>query len=266
MELLDTLLGTLVKYPLKCRNQAADSFFYDVESLEPAEREMLSPLVDLKGTIVVVSPRGGGIRHYKSSLGFMLEQGDRIEIVAVAGVGSSALGTAALARNVADHFKRDVAGVITGYGMADVALEGLGGWFYYGGIDRLRYKMEQCVDESMTAQVPASPRETRATALRTEAKERELVPDLGYPMGSFDVLGNSDAATLRDILLAGPPRLRLLVGHSKGNLLISFTLNHMKDELQSVAAELSNKHHPLFNRLSVVTLGAVVDSQPLLSD
>ena len=143
---------------------------------------MLSPLVGPEGTITVVSPRGGGIRHYKSSLGFMLEQGDRIEIVAVAGVGSSALGTAALARNVADHFKRDVAGVITGYGMADVALEGLGGWFYYGGIDRLRYKMEQCVDESMTAAGSSFPSETRAysTSDRGQRKGASARPRLPH--------------------------------------------------------------------------------------
>ena len=59
--------------------------------------------------------------------------------------------------------------------------------------------------------------------------------------------------------MAGPPKLRLLIGHSKGNLLISFVLNHMRGELESLADELHDKRHPLFNRLSVVTLGAVVD-------
>jgi hypothetical protein len=260
VELLETLFGNLLKSPLKLRNQAADSFFYDVDALDLAEREMLSPLTDLKGTIIVVSPRakGGGIRHYKSALGFMLEEGNRIELIAVAGVGSSVLGTAALARNVADHYDQDVAGIVTGYGLADVVLESVGGWFYYGGIDRLRYKVEQGVERLFTPQVPAARPEVRAAGPGTEARERGLVPDLGYPMGSFDVLGNSDVRTLRDILLAGPPKLRLLIGHSKGNLLISFVLNHMKGELESLAEELHDKRHPLFNRLSVVTLGAVV--------
>jgi len=57
VELLETLFGNLLKSPLKLRNQVADSFFYDVDALDLAEREMLSPLVDLKGTIIVVSPR-----------------------------------------------------------------------------------------------------------------------------------------------------------------------------------------------------------------
>jgi hypothetical protein len=261
VELLESLFGNLLKSPLSLRNQAADSFFYDVESLEPAEREMLSPLVDVKGTIIVVSPRarGGGIRHYKSALGFMLEEGNTIEVIAVAGVGSSVLGTAALARNVADHFGRDVAGIVTGYGMTDLVLEGMGGWFYYGGIDRLRYSLEQGVDQLFSAQVPPGRPPARADMPQPEDGERGLVPDLGYPMGSFDVLGNSDVRALHDILLAGPPRLRLLIGHSKGNLLISFVLNHMNDELENMTEALHNAHHPLFNGLSVVTLGTVVD-------
>jgi hypothetical protein len=261
VEPLNTLFGSVFASPLEMRNQAADSFFYDVDALDRAEREMLSPSVNLKGTILVVSPRakGGGIRQYKSALGFMLEEGNRIEVVAVAGVGSSALGTAALARNVADHYDRDVAGIVTGYGLTDVVLEGLGGWFYYGAIDRLRYQVEQGVERLFTPQAPAARPEARAAAAGTEAREREGFPDLGYPLGSFDVLGNSDVRTLRDVLLAGPPRLRLLIGHSKGNQLISFVLNHMKGELGAIAGELRDARHPLFNGLSVVTLGAVVD-------
>ena len=196
MELLETLFGNLLKSPLKLRNQVADSFFYDVDALDLAEREMLSPHVDLKGTIIVVSPRakGGGIRHYKSALGFMLEEGNRIEVVAIAGVGSSVLGTAALARNVADHYDRDVAGIVTGYGLTDVVLEGFGGFFYYGAIDRLRYEAERRVDRLLTPQVPAARPEVCPAAPGTGAGERGLVPDLGYPLGSFDVLGNSDVA------------------------------------------------------------------------
>lgn len=47
----------------------------------------------------------------------------------VAGVGSSVLGAAALGRNVANLFGFDVISIIAGYGMADLPLEALGGWF-----------------------------------------------------------------------------------------------------------------------------------------
>ena len=271
MEILGTLFGSLLTYPIRMRNQAADCFFYDVEALTLAEREALSPLVDMKGTIIVVPPRATGdvIRQYKTAFGFMLEEGDRIEMLAVAGVGSSVLGTAALARNVADHYEQDVAGIVTGYGLADIAVEGLGGYFYYGMIDRLRYKVERHVDRMLAPQLPDARREALTVAARAGVSDeaaraaagetRTLVPDFGYPLGSLDALGNSDVRALRDILLAGPPKLRLLVGHSKGNFLIGFVLNHMKDELEAMADELRNRHHPLFNHLSVVTLGAVVD-------
>jgi hypothetical protein len=260
----------LFKYPIKLRNQVADSFFYDVGALDPAEKDMLSPLVDLKGSIIVVSPRNAArkdkIRHYKSALMFNLQEGASIQAIAVAGVGSSVLGTAALARNVADYTGWDVAGIVTGYGLSDVVVEGLGGWFYYGGIDRFRYKMEQDVDRLLTPKAPATRPEAgdrpllspEARATRPEAEFFEP----GYPLGSFDALGDSDVRTLHDILLVGPPKLRLLVGHSKGNLLISFALNHMKGELgdmANMANKLREARNPLFNHLTVVTLGAVVD-------
>jgi len=254
MELLDSPIGSLFKFPFELRNQAVDLFFYDVGALTPPEWEMLSPLVDLKGTIVVVSPRTAHrpdkVRHYKSALRFMLEEGKNIQAIAVAGVGSSVIGTAALARNVADYTGWDVAGIVTGYGMADLVVESLGGWFYYGGIDRFRYEVELAIDRLLTP---------GATATRADAGGSRRSIASGYPLGSFDVLANSDVRTLYDILLAGPPRLRLLVGHSKGNLLISFVLNHMKDELGDRAVTLREAHNPLFDHLRAVTLGAIVD-------
>jgi hypothetical protein len=60
-------------------------------------------------------------------------------------------------------------------------------------------------------------------------------------------------------LLAGPPRLRLLLGHSRGGLLLSFALNYLKDELGDRAIRFRESRHPLLDHLRVVTLGAVVD-------
>jgi hypothetical protein len=254
VELLDNQFTNLWLYPIKLGNQAADRFFYDVGNLEPSEWERLSPLAELKGTIIVVSPhsarREDKLRHYKSALRFMIEEGDGIKAIAVAGVGSSVLGTASLARSVADSTGWDVAGIVTGYGLADLVVESLGGFFYYGEIDRLRYEFELILDRLLT---PV------ASAPQAAAGDGRRLTGLGYPLGSWDALGNSDVHALYDVLLAGPPRLRLLVGHSKGNLLLSFVLNHMKDELGDRASRLRESRHPLFDYLTVVTLGAVVD-------
>jgi hypothetical protein len=172
----------------------------------------------------------------------MIEEGESIKAIAVAGVGSSVLGTASLARSVADSTGWDVAGVVTGYGLADLVVESLGGFFYYGGIDRVRYEFELILERVLT---PAAPAASTGAARPSSS----LGP--GYPLGSWDALGNSDVRALYEVLLAGPPRLRLLVGHSKGNLLISFVLNHMKDDLGERALRLREARHPLFDHLTV---------------
>ena len=84
--------------------------------------------------------------------------------------------------------------------------------------------------------------------------EDYFYPETGQPIGSsFTTLEDRNfdgVSETYDILLAGTPRLRLLVGHSKGNLLISFVLNHMKDELGDRAARMSESRHPLFDHLT----------------
>ena len=244
MDWLDAEILNLFKFPLKERNQLIDLLFYDVGALTSAERSMLSPLVDLKGTIVVVSPRAAGreIRHYKTALRFMLKEGDRVQAIAVAGVGSSVLGTAALARNVADFYGIDVAGIVTGYGMLDVVAEALGGWFFYGITDRFRHAAESAA-EKLLMPLP----EARFTPPDAEDLDK-LILTLDSPLVEG---GNSDVGTLLDILISRPKNLRLLLGHSKGDLLISFVLNRMVDELEG-------EHHPLYDELAVATLGAVV--------
>jgi hypothetical protein len=84
-------------------------------------------------------------------------------------------------------------------------------------------------------------------------------------MGGWFVLGLQERAGLRsdlieptpdvkiliEILLADPPHLELLVGHSKGSLLVDFVMERFVEELEGGT-------HPLLDRLTVRTLGAVV--------
>lgn len=144
----------------------------------------------------------------------MDKESQGIRAIIVAGVGSSAYGTAALARNVADTYNFDVAGIVAGYGGLDMPTEALGGWFVLG--------------------------------LQERAGLRST--DLVAP--------TADVKTLVDILLANPPQLEYLVGHSKGSLLIDFALEQFVEELQ----EMSNpsRYDRLIDRLNIVTLGAVV--------
>jgi hypothetical protein len=202
--------------PLKVRNRFWDSVFYDVGSLTLDDWEALAPLTFEEGDIVVVPPSGAGqkIRHYKHTFRYMNKEGQNIRAIVVAGVGSSVLGTAALARNVADTYNFDVAGIVTGYGGSDLITEALGGWFVFGALDRAGLRF----DNERIAKTP-------------------------------------DVATLVNILLNDPSQLELLVGHSKGSLLIDFVLQWFLDELQDVP---DSHYENLFNRLNIVTLGAVV--------
>ena len=164
----------------KQRNAVLDNFFYDTTRLTMEERAKLTPLADREGSIIVVPPSNSDreIRHYSRALRFMTKEGPAIRAIAVAGVGSSALGTAALARSIADALDADVAGIVTGYGMSDMMSEALGGWFAFGAADRIRHTMERAF-----------------ARMRPAALAESVTP-------------RSDAAaTLAEILLAAPPKL-----------------------------------------------------------
>jgi hypothetical protein len=210
------------------RNAVIDNFFYDTASLTLEEKAKLSPLVDREGSIIVVPPSNSDrrIRYYKSALRFMHKEGPALRAIAIAGVGSSALGTAPLARNVADALDTDVAGMVTGYGLSDVMSEALGGWFAFGAVDRIRYTMEKFFERMRPA------------------------------MSAAMLADETDAsATLCEILLAGPPKLDYLVAHSKGSLVVAHALQRFVEDPEG-------DESPLFERLRITTLGTVVGLPP----
>jgi len=252
--LLDyTPLGLAVK----ARNALFDTVFYDVRSLTFEEWMGLNPLADRKGKIIVVSPTGSKkketIRHYKSAQTFLKKEGNSVFAV-VTGVGSSVVGTAALARNVADACKgmvgeevEDVAGVVSGFGASDVVQEGLGGYFFYGMLNQSRFLFETAMEN---ANAIISDSFAKATNIRAQVGKI-----FGTPLPDYVPIG-VDVHALEHILDARYEHrntsIRLLVGHSKGNLLIADTLDHMSEEYEGV----QNK---AFQNLAVVTLGSVVD-------
>ena len=253
MNSLEAQLSNVAKLPIKQRNIGIDSVFYDTTSLDADEQDKLNPLVDREGSIVVVSPRAERqpIRHYKTALRFMIKEGNSIQGLAVAGVGSSVLGTAALARNVADSYGFDVAGLVTGYGIADLITEALGGWFFYGYADRFRHSLEWVSETLLT-----SPRRAVSQQIATATKMKAMSArvDAGaLPSFDFEVPPppSADLQTLRDLLIATPASLKVIVGHSKGCLLTSFALNHFVDDMEG-------DPHPFYETLTIVTLGAVV--------
>lgn len=238
-------LGNVLTAPWKERNQFVDAAFYDVGALDKQETAQLSPLVDREGSVLVVPPRGAGpLRHYANALQFITGESDPAQAVVVAGVGSSVLGAAALARNVADHYDMDVAAIVSGYGITDVIIEGLGGWFFYGAIDRAWRQIESLANNVAAAWQDV---QTSTAEMCAEKSAEETPAAHGVALGLDQ---STDIGTLYDILTVNP-KLRLVLGHSKGNLLISFALRHF-------AHQMDAHSHPLDEQLTIVTLGAVV--------
>lgn len=231
--------------PLRLRNTALDAVFYDVGSLTALEMTQLLFLNAQKGSVIVVSPTQAKnpIRYYQRALRFIAREGDRIRAISVAGVGSSVIGAAALARNVADALDEEVAAIVTGYGVADVLNEALGGAFVYGLSDAIRRASEDMLQWLVKPMSKTPP-------LRGELTIPSDLLDPSSP--GFGLPGDEDTTTLADILLSHPKKLDLLVGHSKGSLIIDAAL---EDYVSGMEGDAS----PLYHRLKVVTLGAVSD-------
>jgi hypothetical protein len=125
------------------RNALLDALFYDIGVVSQEEASAISPWLAAEGAILIVPPSGAGSLILCPSLDdFVSAGGEDVRVLAVAGVGSSALGSAAFARNVADATGTKVAAVVSGYGLADVAAEALGGFFWFGGINSIRHLFE----------------------------------------------------------------------------------------------------------------------------
>jgi hypothetical protein len=204
---------------LRQRNAVLDWLFYDVGVITPDEAVRLSPWLAAEGAILCVPPSGAGpIEIFASVTDFATAHGQHVRALAVAGVGSSALGAAAFARNVADALGAPVAAVVSGYGLADLATEALGGFLLFGAANALRHQFAGLE----RLREPVGPGASKSTGA---ARRRR-----------------SDTDTVLALLEHRALGLKLLVGHSKGNLVISEALYRLKTHdaarLRALAAQL----------------------------
>lgn len=219
--------------PLVWRNATLDWAFYDVGNLSPAEFGLLAAETTLEGAILVVHPNpwraGVAIEKFEGFEGFRAAPGALLEHFTVAGVGSSDVGAAALARTLANHLGKPVGAIVAGYGAADLMAEAAGGWFFFGRANRL-------------LSAPSLPSRAAATrALATlDAVAATLPPEarLGW-----------DTATLLRLLREPERRVRTLLGHSKGCLALSWALN--------VLALADAEAFARLGETEVITAGAV---------
>lgn len=237
---------------LKARNTILDKVFYNVGGLTAAEVETLTRRTTSEGRILIVHPAGtrgqNGVMPFDDHASVRASPGALLEQFCMAGVGSSDLGAAALARDIANATGKPVGAIVAGYGLLDVVTEGLGGWAYLGAMNRLLTLMDTSLraaehDEETPAQEPVevtsavtAPGTTGIASLATGWITR-------------------DSAALRRFFLDGDRDVRLLVGHSKGCLSIADTMGRLARTGDAAV-------HARLARVSIVTTGAVVRFPP----
>jgi len=241
-----------------CRlfNTVLDSMFYDVSTLRTALAEKDAPMrardekppsriIDFdalrnpEGSLLLIHATKAPYVHRYESVEKYLDSPHQetreVNIATITGVGSSALGSAALAWDISVALKKPVLAIVPGYGVADVVLQGLGGWFAFGLHDFLGSKT--LIQAGLAMAAPKTARIGRK--LPATAPQEPTVrgaPIFRYGSGSSDVL--------HALLERRTTPFRVLVGHSKGALQIN-------NAIQSLPAERTQG-------LRVVTLGCPI--------
>lgn len=213
---------------LRYSNAAADWAFYDVSALNTAEFNYLVHQKTLEGTILVALPsdeKEMGILKYKDFTELKEGVGKPLKRFSIAGVGSSDVGAAALARTLANFYNEPVGAIVAGYGMADMLQEAMGGWFVLGGINR---ELADSADSKDAAKGKDS---------SVVGKIVELSPD---------------TETLLSLLSDSKREMLSLVGHSKGALSIALALQALEEGGDTELLEKAKK-------IDLVTFGSVVN-------
>ncbi len=193
----------------RLRNAGLDAMFYDVKALTPEEVFYLSDAIAAEGLIMIVPPSGGPMLTVCDSIDEYLIRGGRdVHIMAIAGIGGSALGAAAFARNVADAMGAPVAAVVSGYGLGDIVNEAIGGAFLFGWLGNFRNKCE-VIDDVVGRPRLGAYSETRSN-------------------GDASHAACLDVDTVKALLSNESLSFHMLTGHSKGNLVLSDALYAMR--------------------------------------
>lgn len=243
-----------------CRlfNTAVDIIFYDVSTLiaqlaqkdapvrtrektPPSRIIQFDALSDPEGSLLLIDANTAPYVHrytdVKAFLASPHPETRAVEIATITGVGSSALGSAALAWDISIALGKSVLAIVPGYGMADVILQGLGGWFGFGLYDYLHAK--SLIQNVLASAAPGTASIGRQLAASTpNAKSLNGAPVFRHGSGSSDVL--------HALLLHRDAPFKLLVGHSKGALQIG-------NAIRSLPPERTHELH-------VVTLGCPISA------
>jgi hypothetical protein len=235
----------LVKPALEaCRlyNTAFDALFYDLPTLVQSLRERgeaiatladddapdasgrlnLSALKNPEGSLLVIdAAKAPYVRAFHDVQMFLDCEEPVVRDIAIAsitGVGSSALGSAALAWNISVALEAPVLAIVPGYGVADAVLQGLGGWYGFGLYDFLNSK-----SHVQTLLATVAPRTASIGRQLSDSSPGSRRLANGGPVFRTGC-GSSDV--LHDLMERRP--INCVVGHSKGALAISNALHSLE--------------------------------------
>ncbi|WP_407114726.1 hypothetical protein [Bradyrhizobium sp. LMG 9283] len=243
-----------------CRlfNTALDIVFYDVATLAaqlaekdapararqektPSRIVQLDALSDPEGSLLLIDANTAPYVHRYTNVELFLTsphpETRTVDIATITGVGSSALGSAALAWDISIVLRKPVLAIVPGYGMADVILQALGGWFGFGLYDYLHAK--SLIQNALANTAPRTASIGRQLPASTpNAKTLHGAPVFRHGSGSSDVL--------HALLFHRDAPFKLLVGHSKGALQIG-------NAIRSLPPDRTHE-------LQVVTLGCPIST------
>ncbi|UJW74314.1 cell envelope biogenesis protein OmpA [Rhizobium sp. SL42] len=226
--------------PWRMRNTGLDALFYDVKSLSAEETFYISDALASEGLIMIVPPADQGMLTICDSVEeYRLRGGRNVHALAVAGIGGSAIGAAAFARNVANAIDAPVAAVVSGYGLGDIVNEAIGGAFFFGWLGHVRSNLE-VIDDLVGR--------PKLGAYGKRDADTESVRSTG--------LDTDTVATL----LADPEfSFSLLAGHSRGNRVLA-------DALQSMTETAPARLETLANKARIVTFGGRIKMPEIFTD
>ena len=198
----------------------------------------LSALSNPEGCILVVdSTKAPFIQRFDrvdAFVDWLKSSGTDVKAVAITGVGSSALGSAAFAWNASMALGQRVAAIVPGYGVADVIYQALGGWYGFG----VESWLEGLMHKMVAAAAPA--------AARIGHGLLQTLPQSAQSDSSGqDFITGNPASDILHALLSEAPQLSALLGHSKGALVIENALRSLEKNVT--------------RRLWVTTFGCPID-------
>ncbi|WP_159950381.1 cell envelope biogenesis protein OmpA [Rhizobium sp. 18065] len=226
--------------PWRMRNTGLDSLFYDVKSLSAEETFYISDALASEGLIMIVPPAGQGMLTICDSVDeYRLRGGRDVHALAVAGIGGSAIGAAAFARNVANAINAPVAAVVSGYGLGDIVNEAIGGAFFFGWLGHIRSNLE-VIDDLVGR--------PKLGAYGKRDADTESVRSTGL-----------DTDTVATLLADPELSFSLLAGHSRGNRVLA-------DALQSMTESATARLETLAKEARIVTFGGRIKMPEIFTD